>query len=259
MSAGTSPLTASDVVVEAGLSSSDNPARTNGGRRRSIGGKSLRHSPLASIRYLMRHRVLLPVVGSVFFSKFAEYGLAEVAFLYLKDRLSFSRNDNADLYIAMGVTYFVLLAFVFPYLIRYMRVRGTLFLSVILNLLHCLLYIFVYQKWQMYVIIVMAAFVFLMDPCVSTIVSQVVPHEEIGLAQGALAGVSSLTQGFGPLLFGLLFSYFTSDSAFVYFPQMPFCLGVVSCAVSFVFTLFIRIPANLQPPSTDPGSSISSH
>jgi DHA1 family tetracycline resistance protein-like MFS transporter len=59
-----------------------------------------------------------------------------------------------------------------------------------------------------------------------------VPANEQGELQGALTSLMSLTSIIGPLLMTNLFSYFTQESAPVYFPGAPFLMGAVLTIVS---------------------------
>ena len=63
------------------------------------------------------------------------------------------------------------------------------------------------------------------------------PDDEQGEFQGGMTGLISLTAIIGPFLMTNLFSYFTSESTYFYFPGAPFMLG----AVLSIFGLVIAI------------------
>src|SRR5687767_4348087 len=66
----------------------------------------------------------------------------------------------------------------------------------------------------------------LVQPAVAAIKSNNVAADEQGNIQGALYGVRALGIAVGPLLFGAVFSAFTSKSnGMPYIPAMPFYLG----------------------------------
>ena len=75
----------------------------------------------------------------------------------------------------------------------------------------------------------------LVYPSLSSLVSSYVPAAKQGEAQGAINGVRALTEGFGPLMFGLMMNIF-EDTAF---PGMPYLLGgaITGLAIATSFRL----------------------
>ena len=74
-------------------------------------------------------------------------------------------------------------------------------------------------------------------PALQGIMTNNIPDDEQGEFQGGMTSLISLTAIIGPLLMTNLFSYFTSESTYFYFPGAPFMLG----AVLSIFGLVIAI------------------
>uniref|UniRef100_A0A7S2SCZ5 Major facilitator superfamily (MFS) profile domain-containing protein n=1 Tax=Rhizochromulina marina TaxID=1034831 RepID=A0A7S2SCZ5_9STRA len=77
----------------------------------------------------------------------------------------------------------------------------------------------------------------LVYPSLCSLVSRNVPADKQGAAQGSINGVKALTEGFGPLAFGLLMNVF-EDTAL---PGAPYLIGgfITLLAVAVTF----RIPS----------------
>jgi len=70
----------------------------------------------------------------------------------------------------------------------------------------------------------------LVYPSVSSLVSKVVPEEKVGEALGALNGIKALTEGFGPLFFGLFMSLYEKHPT----PGAPYLLASVLTMWAFL-------------------------
>ena len=76
----------------------------------------------------------------------------------------------------------------------------------------------------------------LVYPSLSSLVSRSTTAEQQGQAQGSINGVKALTEGFGPLLFGLLMNVFENTAV----PGFPYIIGGGVCCVAIYMTY--RIP-----------------
>lgn len=78
-------------------------------------------------------------------------------------------------------------------------------------------------------------------PAASSLLSQHVSPNDQGLAQGALSGFKSLTQGFGPLLFSVVYSFFNALQPPYQLPEATFGMGALFVLIAVILTL--RVPA----------------
>ncbi|GAC1451997.1 MAG: hypothetical protein NVS2B14_19970 [Chamaesiphon sp.] len=100
---------------------------------------------------------------------------------------------------------------------------------------------------MLYWIIFLNSFNFVVKPICQGLLSNQVSPQSQGAIQGALASQMALTTIIGPLLATNLFGYFTSASAPVRLPGVPFFLG------SFLFglALWLAIATFSQPSFQD--------
>lgn len=75
----------------------------------------------------------------------------------------------------------------------------------------------------------------LVYPSVSSLVSKLVEEGEQGEALGALNGIKALTEGFGPLIFGLLMGYFENTSL----PGAPYLVAAAFSAVALFYSIYL--------------------
>jgi MFS family permease len=75
----------------------------------------------------------------------------------------------------------------------------------------------------------------LVYPSVSSLVSKLVEEGEQGEALGALNGIKALTEGFGPLIFGLLMGYFENTSL----PGAPYLVAAAFSAVAMFYSIYL--------------------
>jgi len=84
----------------------------------------------------------------------------------------------------------------------------------------------IWNEWLAFPIVLFLGLGFLTFPAASAIKSNNVSSSEQGTIQGALFGVRTIGDGFGPLFFGLILGAFTNrDSQIPYFPAAPFYFG----------------------------------
>jgi len=87
---------------------------------------------------------------------------------------------------------------------------------------------FVRQPWMLYAITVPYVLGWgLTGPASQAVVTRIVPPNEQGLLQGAIASISTATGVIAPPIGGGLFGYFISDRAPIHLPGIAFLIGSV--------------------------------
>lgn len=100
-----------------------------------------------------------------------------------------------------------------------------------------ILFSFATQGWMMYAILVPYCLGAISGPALQGIISNQVQANEQGELQGGLTSITSITSIIGPPLMTNLFSFFTSSSAPIYFPGVPFFTGAVLCMISLLLAM----------------------
>ena len=93
------------------------------------------------------------------------------------------------------------------------------------------------ESWMIFAFAIPLSLGGICGPALQGIMTNNIPDDEQGEFQGGMTSLISLTAIIGPLLMTNLFSYFTSESTYFYFPGAPFMLG----AVLSIFGLIIAI------------------
>lgn len=126
-------------------------------------------------------------------------------------------------------------------LIRYTTPRLGQYKSIVIGLsfyaLGFLLFSFASQGWMMYAIMIPFALGGLAGPTLQGVISGKVAPSEQGELQGALTSLMSLTSVLGPLMHTNLFSYFSSEGAFIHYPGVAFFVGSVLSIVALLIIL----------------------
>jgi MFS transporter, DHA1 family, tetracycline resistance protein len=126
-------------------------------------------------------------------------------------------------------------------LIRYTTPRLGQHKSIVIGLsfyaIGFFLFSFASQGWMMYAIMVPFALGGLAGPTLQGVISGKVAPSEQGELQGALTSVMSLTSVLGPLMHTNLFSYFSSEGAFIHYPGAAFFVGSILAIAALLIIL----------------------
>lgn len=99
------------------------------------------------------------------------------------------------------------------------------------------LFSFAEEGWMVFAFAIPLSLGGISGPALQGIMTNKIPDDEQGEFQGGMTSLVSLTAIIGPLLMTNLFSYFTSENSFYYFPGAPFLVGAI---ISF-FGLIIAV------------------
>jgi DHA1 family tetracycline resistance protein-like MFS transporter len=94
------------------------------------------------------------------------------------------------------------------------------------------LFAFATQSWMMYAFLVPYALGGIAGPSIQGIISNHVPPNEQGELQGALTSLMSVATIIGPLIMLQTFHYFSSKTAFFYFPGAPMLVAATLTLIS---------------------------
>jgi len=124
-------------------------------------------------------------------------------------------------------------------LIRYINPKlgpaRSVYTGMFLYVIGLIIFGFASSGWIMYIALIPYCLGGISGPSLQGIMSSQVAASEQGELQGALASLVSLTSIVGPPLMTNTFSYFTSSTAFVYFPGAVFLLGAALGLISLAF------------------------
>jgi MFS family permease len=197
-------------------------------------------SPLMTLQFMFRSPIYTVIFVMVFLEQCATYGIGEIFLLYMMKVLEFKRSDNIN-FLSVGgfISCFVMLILL-PIVNRWIGEKKLILACILFYSFYSIMYLFVDQVWQAYALLIFGSLSTMSFPATGSLLSMYVPKDEMGLAQGALSGVRSLSLGVGPLIFSMVFAYFSRDELEEKHPAAPFALSFVLSMISFFIGL--RIP-----------------
>lgn len=108
-------------------------------------------------------------------------------------------------------------------LVPYLGEVNSMRLGLVAFAIQCIVVAFSTSSEAIFVSVVFSMFANLVYPSISSLVSKIVEEDMQGEALGALNGIKALTEGFGPLAFGLLMALFEKSAL----PGAPYLLASV--------------------------------
>ena len=114
---------------------------------------------------------------------------------------------------------------------------NSVYFGMIFYILGLSLFAFAEEGWMVFAFAIPLSLGGISGPALQGIMTNKIPDDEQGEFQGGMTSLVSLTAIIGPLLMTNLFSYFTSENSFYYFPGAPFLVGAI---ISF-FGLIIAV------------------
>lgn len=230
----TVPALCGDIVV------SDPPLAGGSPHSVAVAAASKSMNPCVALRLAFSSASHRQIALVILFSQLAQNGVIEVAMLYLRRHLAFTKTDNSLLLLSMGGWAVVVMCVLMPLMLKRWSEKSVLILSLSMDLIHQLLYLSLPDKKYMYFIAFCQGFGFGSFPASNAVLSGCVSDAEQGAVLSMSAGIRSLTMGLAPVLFNGLFSYFTWDGAPVFLPQAPFCLSALFVFIALLLAL--RLP-----------------
>ncbi len=181
-----------------------------------------RANPLGTLRALGRYPALILLFGVLLFIRLAHDALPSTWTYYTMLKFNWGPGDVALSLVAVGalsaVSFMVLPRLVVP---RLGETRAV-YVGLAFGAMAYAGYAFALKPWMLYSWMIVFSMGSVANPALTAILSHLVPHDEQGELQGAVASITSLTSIVSPLLMTNLFGWFTSGRAPVYFPGASF-------------------------------------
>ncbi len=190
-----------------------------------------------------------PLVGGLALAfccmQLAQRGLENVWVLSMHYRFDWDPRQNGLALGLVGLMAVLVQGLLVARIISALGERRTILLGLAISTLTFLAYSLAASGWMIPGIIVIGAFGGVTGPALQSLVAETVDSSDQGKIQGALTSLVSLTNIIAPIVFTAgLFSYFTSDDAFVHFPGAPFFVGACLLLGAFAISLqvFQKLP-----------------
>ena len=153
---------------------------------------------------------LVWTVGMVsFYYYIALWGVLSTLTLYVTQRFHMTSQELGHLLSLLGLCTMLSEAILVQYIQPGYEYRA-IQLGLTSFTLQCILLGCAYQKWHLYPCILLSIFGNLVYPSLTSLIvysSSHYDHHDVGQLLGAIHGIKALTEGIGPLCFGLIFSF----------------------------------------------------
>ena len=212
-------------------------------------------NPFASLLRMRRYPVVAGLAVAIFFVSLAQRGLENVWVYFTSYRYGWDELQNGLALGLVGIMAILVQGGMVRPIIKRIGERNAVLFGMIVAVVAFTGYAFAVQSWMIYCVIIFGSIGGVAGPAVQSIVAKSVDPSEQGQMQGAITSLRSVTSIFAPLLFTSgLFSYFTSPSAPVKLPGIPFFVGALCqvAALVIAYRLFLRVP---EQPADDPEAS----
>jgi len=184
-----------------------------------------RANPLGTLLQLKKYPAIAGLMLSLFFVYLAAHAIQSNWSYFTEFRFNWSHKMIGYSLALAGL----LVASVQAGLIRIVNPKlgneKSVYLGLMLYSLGLFLFAFASQSWMMFAFLAPYCLGGIAGPAIQAIMTGNVPRNEQGELQGALTSMMSITTIIGPLIMNNLFTWFTKQSAAIYFPGAPFFLG----------------------------------
>ncbi|GMH80427.1 hypothetical protein TrST_g12306 [Triparma strigata] len=172
----------------------------------------------------LREDPLLNEIANITFLYYTSvWSIVSTLVFYVTKRFEFGPQRLGELLSAFGLcTVFaegVLVGIVVPVWGEIVVMR----FGLICFILQCLLISLASRPWHIFACVLLSTATNLVYPSLTSLVTSNVSESRVGESLGAINGIKSLTEGIGPLVFGMLMS-FTEDS---FWPGSPYVLSAL--------------------------------
>jgi len=196
-----------------------------------------RANPVGSLLQLKKYPVIAGLVGSLLCIYIAAHSVQSTWTFFTMETFHWTEVTVGYSLGFVGILVALVQGGLIRIIIPKIGQKRALYFGLGLYGLGLLLFAFASKGWMMFPFLVPYCLGGIAGPALQSIISSEVPPNEQGELQGALTGLISVTSIIGPPLMTNIFSYFTGDSAPVYFPGSAFLTGAVLTVLSLVLAM----------------------
>lgn len=192
-----------------------------------------RANPLGTFKSLFNYPIIKQLFLALTFVYIAAHAVQSNWSFFTAERFSWGPKEIGISITVVGVVFAIVQGGLIRVIIPKLGQSKSVYVGLALNALGLLLYSFANQAWMMYAFTVIYCLGGIAGPALQGIMAGVIPKNAQGELQGGFTSLMSATSIIGPLLMNtVLFSYFTSTEAPVYFPGSAMFLGAILCLVA---------------------------
>jgi len=192
-----------------------------------------RANPFGTFKMLFKYKVIKQLFLALTFVYLAAHAVQSNWAFFTTEQFHWTPKQIGISLTVVGLVFAIVQGGLIRVIIPKLGQNRSVYVGLGLNALGLLLYAFASQSWMMYAFTVVYCLGGIAGPALQGIMAGVIPKNAQGELQGGFTSLMSATSIFGPVLMNtVLFAYFTSTEAPVYFPGSAMFLGAVLCLVA---------------------------
>ncbi len=207
--------------------------------------KLQRANPFGTMTQLAAKPMIIGIVMVMFLMQLGHFVLPATWNFYTIERFDWSPRQIGYSLGFVGICMVLVQGYLIRLVIPVTGLRLAGILGLTFHIIAFLGYAFAMNPWVLYIALIPGALGALSGPPMQGIVTAEAARDQQGELQGGIASIVSLASIISPPLMTQTFGYFSSPSAFIYFPGAAFALAAALTVASLL--LFIRITAKLKP------------
>ena len=200
-----------------------------------------RSNPISAMMLLRSYPMVLGLAAANFLFMIGQISLISFWAFFLIEKFNWSVGQIGLSLALSGISAVLIQGVILGRVTYILGSRKTTILGLVVSVLSYSAYAFAESGWQIYLLVIIAAFAGFVGPSLQAMMTSKIPAEIQGEFQGTLSSLNSIALILGPLIMTQIFSSFTGANMYFYFPGAPFIATAVVTGISlFVFLLILR-------------------
>lgn len=196
-----------------------------------------RANPFGTLKVLMQYPILKGFILTLFLVYIAHYSLQSTWSFYTMEKFKWDAKMIGISLSVVGIMAAIVQGGLTRILIPKLGNKKSILMGLILAMTGYLAFAFAPVGWMMFAITIPFSFSGIAGPAIQGLVSNQVPQNAQGELQGGMTGLMGVAAIIGPFLMTNLFSYFTKESAIIYFPGISFFVACILVLTAILFVL----------------------
>jgi DHA1 family tetracycline resistance protein-like MFS transporter len=192
-----------------------------------------RANPLGTFKSLFQYKVIKQLFVALTLVYIAAHAVQSNWSFFTNEAFHWGPKEIGISLGVVGITFAIVQGGLIRIIIPKLGQSRSVYVGLTLTALGMLLYAFATQSWMMYAFTIVYCLGGIAGPALQGIMAGIIPANAQGELQGGFTSLMSMTSIVGPLLMNVvMFSYFTSDAAPIYFPGSAMLLGAIFCLIA---------------------------
>jgi len=194
-----------------------------------------RANPIGTFKSLFQYPVIKQLLIALTFVYIAAHAVQSNWSFFTKVVFDWTPKQIGFSLTIVGIAFAIVQGGLIRVIIPKLGQARSVYVGLAVTALGMFLYAFASQPWMMYAITFVYCLGGIAGPAIQGLMAGIIPPNAQGELQGGFTSLLTLTSIVGPILMSaIIFTYFTSKDAIVYFPGSAMFLGAMMCVVAAI-------------------------